>query len=241
MNLLLLKPSDFDDRNTGLSHVTLSDQRLKHVLEVHQAQVGDTIKVGLLDGKMGQGVISALDQTHMVISQIVLDQSPPPALPCTVIMAMPRPKMLRRILRMCGEFGVKELYLINSYRVEKSYWQTPVLQKETIDSYLIQGLEQAKDTVLPQVHIKKRFKPFVEDELKAIIGNSRALVAHPNGGKSCPHQITAPTTLVIGPEGGFIPYEVDMLIQHGCEQIHLGERIYRVENALPVLLSKLYD
>lgn len=241
MNLALLYPQDFAGGDTGSNTATLRDQRLKHVLEVHQSQLGDSIKIGLLNGQMGTGTISALDKTEVVIDSIVLNQDPPAPLPVTVIMALPRPKMLRRIFRMCGEFGVKQLYLINSYRVEKSYWQSPVLKEETIKQYLIQGLEQAKDTVLPEVHLRKRFKPFVEDELTQLIGSSLALVAHPGESQSCPHQINQPTTLLIGPEGGFIPYEVDLLKQHGCQQIHLGERIYRVENALPLLLAKLFD
>jgi hypothetical protein len=51
----------------------------------------------------------------------------PRPLPLTVVLALPRPKMLRRILRALAEVGVKELHLINSYRVEKSYWQSPLL------------------------------------------------------------------------------------------------------------------
>ncbi|MDB2481016.1 16S rRNA (uracil(1498)-N(3))-methyltransferase, partial [Porticoccaceae bacterium] len=40
--------------------------------------------------------------------------------------------------------------------------------------------------------------------------------------------------------GGFIPYEIDKLNQVGFESVHLGQRILRVENAVPALVSRLF-
>ena len=79
---------------------------------------------------------------------ISLQHSPPDKLPLCLVLALPRPKMLRRILRSVAEFGVAELHLINSYRVEKSYWQSPVLEGGAIREYLLQGLEQSRDMTL---------------------------------------------------------------------------------------------
>jgi RsmE family RNA methyltransferase len=93
---------------------------------------------------------------------------------------------------------------------------------------------------LPTLHIAKRFKPFVEDELPALLAGKKAYVAHPGLGRACPHATQDSTVLVIGPEGGFIPYEVELLQKAGCEGIHLGPRILRVENAVSVLVAKLF-
>lgn len=239
MNLLLLTADDFIAPNV----VKIQGPRLKHILSVHRSQVGDSIRLGLLGGQLGHGIISQLDK-HQALIGVDLDQAPPPPLPVTVIMALPRPKMLRRILRFSAEIGVKKLYLVNSYRVEKSFWQSPLLKPENMHEYLLQGLEQAKDTQLPEVVFKQRFKPFVEDELAEIAQGSQALIAHPGNADdtiACPHQSQQQTTLVIGPEGGFIPYEVDLIKQQGFQQISLGPRILRVENAYSVLIAKLFD
>ena len=136
--------------------------------------------------------------------------------------------------------GVKRLYLINTWRVEKSYWQTPWLSDSNIREQFILGLEQGCDTALPEIIIKKRFKPFVEDELPNIISNTKALVAHPIGSTPFPVALNQQTTLAVGPEGGFIDYEVTKLVEAGFESITLGNRILRVETAIPVLLSKLF-
>jgi RsmE family RNA methyltransferase len=234
VNILLFTESDYSE--PGL--ITVSDQRLQHLREVHRAQPGDPVRVGIVDGLMGAGKILALDE-HCASIAVSLDTPPPAKIPLSLIVALPRPKMLRRILRSAAEFGVEELHLLNSYRVEKSYWQTPVLAPDTIRSYLLQGLEQSRDTVLPAIHCHRRFKPFVEDELAALIGERRALLAHPGNHPACPRGLDQPSLLVIGPEGGFIPYEVEKLQQAGCETVSLGPRILRVENAVTSLLGRL--
>jgi RsmE family RNA methyltransferase len=136
--------------------------------------------------------------------------------------------------------GVKTIYLINSSRVEKSFWQTPFLEKQAIEHQLILGLEQSRDTILPTVIQKKLFKPFVEDELTNIIGESTALVGHPQGSEPCPINIQTPATLVVGPEGGFIPYEIEKLQEVGVKAVTIGPRILRVETAIPALISRLF-
>ncbi|TQV84119.1 16S rRNA (uracil(1498)-N(3))-methyltransferase [Exilibacterium tricleocarpae] len=235
MNLILLLSEDF----IASHRVKLHGRRRDHILAVHQPDIGTSLAVGLINGDMGRGTVTAVDGQAIEMT-VDFDSPPPPPLPVTLIVALPRPKMLKRILQTIAAMGVKSLYLLNSYRVEKSYWQSPVLDRKSIQENLILGLEQAKDTRLPQVELRKRFKPFVEDELPALIHRSRALVAHPNRGSLCPLRVREPITLAVGPEGGFIQYEVDKLIDCGFEAVHLGRRILRVETAIPALLAKLF-
>jgi RsmE family RNA methyltransferase len=148
--------------------------------------------------------------------------------------------MLRRCLQSISSLGVKDIYLINSSRVEKSFWQTPFLQQQAIENELILGLEQARDTVLPRVHLRKLFKPFVEDELGDLIANTNALVAHPSESINCPINSQKPTTLIVGPEGGFIAYEIEKLKEVGVKAVTIGSRILRVETAIPALISRLF-
>ena len=234
MNLLLLEEQDF----TGPQQVKLSGRRLQHMLEIQQVAPGDCLRVGLLGGLMGQGEVVALND-HQAELQVMLTQPPPPKLPLTLLLAMPRPKMFRRILQHCATLGVAEIILLNSYRVEKSFWQTPFLQPEVVRENLLLGLEQARDTVLPDVRVEKRFKPFVEDHLPALVGNSLGLVAHPGNYPPCPRAVSGPITLAIGPEGGWLPYEVDKLVDAGLQPVQLGERILRVETAVTALIGRL--
>lgn len=235
MNLILL----FNDDFISADEAVIRDQRrLQHIQTIHAAKLGDELKVGVLNGKMGHGKIIAIN-TEQITFQVSLINNPPAPLPITLILGLPRPKMLKRILQTLATLGVKELILINSYCVEKSYWQTPLLQEEALTEQFLLGLEQGGDTQLPRVRLVKRFKPFVEDELPSLIQGSRALVAHPYTEIACPREVEEKIILAVGPEGGFIRYEIDLLERTGFEAVHLGSRIMRVETAIPFLLSRL--
>jgi RsmE family RNA methyltransferase len=236
LNLILLFRDDFVD---GGTRVRLSGRRLRHIREVHGAVPGDTLSVGLEGDRIGTGRVTHLDE-ELLEMDVELLLRPPEPLPLTLVLALPRPKVLRRVLSAVSAMGVKRLFLINAYRVEKSFWQSPVLSRESVNAHLILGLEQARDTILPEVFFRDRFKPFVEDELPGLARGTLAVVAHPAARQECPRNAGQPVTLAIGPEGGFIPYEIEKLISAGFSAVTLGERILSVETAVPFLVSRLF-
>jgi RsmE family RNA methyltransferase len=235
VNLLLLEDADF----IAPDRVVLRDRRLKHMQEVHRAEVGDSLRVGQIGGLMGNAQLLRLD-SHEAELRISLDSAPPAKLPLTLVLALPRPKMLRRVFQTVATMGVSKVILVNSYRVEKSFWQTPFLEPTAIREQLILGLEQARDSVLPDIIIEKRFKPFVEDRLPQLADGTLGLVGHPGDYPPCPRAVTEPVTLAIGPEGGWIPYEIDLLNKAGLQPVQLGDRILRVETAVTALLARLF-
>jgi len=235
MNLILLFEDDFTSDNT----ILLQGRRAKHVFSVHRAVVGDELTVGLVNGKIGKGLVTELAEGCIKMTVSLTDEPPAP-IPVALVLGLPRPKSLKKALHAAITMGVKDIYLINSYRVDKSYWQSPVLSDEGLQEQITLALEQSKDTVIPNIHLKKRFKPFVEDEIEGVVGNSRAIVAHPGSEISCPFNIGEQVTLVVGPEGGFIPYEVELLEQNGVDAVNIGPHILRVEFAIPAILGKLF-
>lgn len=235
MNLLLLTPENMITENLA----EISGRQVAHIHETLKSQEGSTLTVGLLNSQIGIAELISLESNYAKLD-ITWNTSPPQALPVTLIIGLPRPKMLKRIIQTATTMGVKEIYFINSWKVEKSYWQTPWLREEKLLENCVLGLEQAKDTIMPKIHLRKLFKPFVEDELADISSQSLKLVAHPISEVSCPIAIQEKTTLVIGPEGGFTPYEIAKIEEQGFQSVHLGSRILRVETAVPVLLSRLF-
>jgi RsmE family RNA methyltransferase len=234
MNLIILYNEDI---HNGVAQIT--GRRLEHILSFIKPSVGDTLKAGILNGLTGEGTVTEIRSDRLALT-LSLHDSPPAPLPLKLIIAMPRPKVLNRVIQHAASMGVKEIYIIKTWRVEKSYWESPMLEDDNLHRQMIAGLEQGKDTILPKIEIRKRFKPFVEDELPAIAEGGLALVAHPAAINPCPRNISSPVTLAIGPEGGFIPYEVDALINTGFKPVSLGERVLRVETAVPFLIGRLF-
>jgi RsmE family RNA methyltransferase len=241
LNLLLLHPEDFDGEvPSGADEARLSvrGRRCEHVLAVHRAEPGDTLRVGVLGGRLGQGRVLALSPGRLDLA-VRLERPPPEALPVTLVAALPRPLVLKRVLIHATSLGVKRIALIHSRRVEKSYWQSDALSGETLTEQLMLGLEQAGDTVLPSVTLHRRFRPFVEDELKALLMGAQGFVPDPEAEQVCPRAVTGPVLIAIGPEGGFIPYEIGKLTDAGLRPVNLGTRVMRVEAAVPYAIARL--
>ena len=234
MNLLLLFPDDFEA--DGLARVR--GRRAHHVRRILRSKVGDELCVGLLDDRIGSATIAALSAEDLVL-EVRLEHDPPPPLPATLVIALPRPPVLGRVLAAATSFGVKRIVLLHTRRVEKTYWNAGALLPGSLREKLVLGLEQGRDTVLPHIELKQRFKPFVEDDLPRLLEGAHGVFAHPTWPTTQPLAIETPSLIAVGPEGGFIDYEVERLRETGMETVSLGRRALRVETACAALLGRV--
>jgi len=195
--------------------------------------------VGLWVGAWGRGRVLRLEDGVLELD-LMLDQAPPPKLPLTLVLALPRPKVLNRVVAAAASLGVARIVLLNAWKVEKAYWASPRMKPDNLREQLLLGLEQAKDTVLPELRLARLFRPFVEDELPGLLAGGSGLLAHPGTGGTAPKALAAPITLAIGPEGGWIDAEVRSLLDAGLQPLDLGPRILRTETALAALVGKLF-
>ena len=237
MNLILLFPEDFESPQ----RVCLAGRRAHHVREVLRAQPGDTLTVGQLNGPLGQGHVVELTPLHLDVQW----GEPPPRPEVTVVLAMVRPQIMKRTLVHLASLGIRRLALIGARRVEKAYFSQRLFDGQEYLEYLYLGLEQARDTWLPDVTIHQRFRPFVEDLLPELTKDAtHRWLAHPCAGQAEESALSsgpaaAAQVLAVGPEGGWIPYEVDRFMERGFTPISLGPRILKVETALPYLFGRL--
>ncbi|AFT70591.1 hypothetical protein B5T_02317 [Alloalcanivorax dieselolei B5] len=234
MNLLLLHP----EQHLQGPLWRLDARQGEHVRQVLQLAEGDQCRAGVLDGGIGFARLESIKNNEITVFFKAIS-SPPPPLDLNLLLALPRPKMLKRLLVDAASLGIKRIVLINSWKVDKSYWRTPNLKAGLLREKLLLGLEQAMDTRLPELRLAPRFRPFVEDELDAWAGPGERLLAHPGDHADLPHQQDGPLTLAIGPEGGWTPFEVELLETHGFRCHRFGSRILRVETALPALVGSL--
>ncbi len=234
MNLILLEPGDF----IAEGQVRLLGRRLNHVRDVHRASQGDELRVGLVGGRTGLGRVDRIDDAAVEMT-VRLGADPPEPLPLRLILALPRPKVLNRTIAAAVSMGIREIDLINAWRVEKAYWGSPRLSAENLRAQAVFGLEQAGDTSLPVIRQHKLFTPFVRDELPQALCGRPGLVADPGAEQPCPRNVAQPLVLAIGPEGGFIDRELATFREIGFTPVSLGKRILRVETALAYLVGRL--
>ena len=233
MNTILLEKSDFIAPDT----VTISGSRFEHMKKVLKCVPGSTCKVGLLNGNLGTGkVLAAGEQSFEVAVQ--LNMPVPEPLDLVLACAMQRPQTYKKVLHIAITMGVKKLVFFGSFKVEKSYWDSPVLGEDIFKREAVTALEQCCDTVMPTVEYHKYFKKFVDDELPRLSKDRTVYIAHPACGESFPDKPQTPALLLVGPEGGFTDYEVSRLMETGAQGGTLGSRILRTEVALPALLGK---
>ena len=239
MNLLLLSQEDLIEPGIAV----ISGRRYEHLAEILKiAERTGLCRAGLLNGRIGTGRLLEKDSAAKTITLAVeWTDDPPPPLPLTLVAALPRPQTFKKVIHAAVSMGVKKLCFIQTKKVEKSYWSSPVVSPESVQEHLLLGLEQAVDTVLPEVQYFRQFRPFAEDVLPVIAEGTQLLAAHPDpAGINCPVAAQEPVTLVVGPEGGFDEFEVELLKKSGARMVSLGSRILRTEVAVPVLLSRLF-
>ena len=243
MNCILLPSANI---SPPYAHIT-APMQVAHVHKVLGAQDGDTLKIGQLGGNLGTAIIHSISEHKIELSAVDLNTAPPVKLDVTVILALPRPKVLRRLIMDMTALGVRHIILINSYRTQKSYWQSPMLTR--LDEFVLEGLQQGVDSVPPIISLQKRFKPFVEDELAGLITNG-AIVAHPYSQLSLAQYLqqrsessnaftqALPSVVFIGSEGGWINYEIELLASQSCQAVSIGSRILRTEAAVNVIMGQ---
>ena len=239
MNLLLLEDRDLDLVAGTDRRAVVAGERLLHVRKVLRAEVGDTLEVGRLGGGVGRGRIVELSRERVVLELGPLDHEPPAPLPVTLVLALPRPKFVGRILQSAAAMGVKRILLVHTARVEKSYWQSSVMRPESLRRHLMLGLAQARDTVLPEIECLVRPQDLIEALPGLVRDHDDVLVADAAGAEPCPLGVDGPTALLVGPEGGLLDEELALLDQAGARTVSLGPRALRVEHAVVASLSRL--
>ncbi len=235
MNIVILKQEEL----TEDGQVCLSDRRARHIVSVLQGKPGQSVRVGILNGAIGTGVIDKITTSDVHLN-CCFSGSPRPSPPgIDLILAMPRPLVMKRLLSPLASLGIRRLFLTNAAKVERDYYGTHWLRAEHYEPLLIEGLEQTGDTRLPQVTVIRRLKPFIEDRMDELFPAGDRILAHPSH-EADKHDIprcTAPIVLALGPEGGWTPYETDMFDRNGFVRMSLGARTLRTDVACIALIS----
>ena len=233
MNRILFTQVEIDEDKV----IEVDDYRAVHMIKVLHVEIGQMVRVGIINGPSGNAEVIGVDGRQVLLNPVWKNV---PATSClSLLLALPRPKVLKRLWAPLASLGLNKIIITNAGKVERNYFDTHWLEPENYQPLLIEGLVQAGDTLLPEVIIHRRFKPFIEDELDALLPDSTRILAHPRTNQK--FRDLKPTSkqllLAIGPEGGWSEYELDLLQQHKFQSVSAGPRVLRTDVACIALLT----
>jgi RsmE family RNA methyltransferase len=238
VNLLLLEPHEVVE-----GAATIDGPRAAHLLDVLGVRVGSQVRAGIVDGAIGTARVELVDGRTVGLRCGLSDRVPDrPRV--DLVLAVPRPKALKRLWAQLAALGVGTIAIVNASKVERFYFDSHALAPSVYRPLLIEGLAQARDTRVPIVRIERALKPFVEDELDVVFGDARRLIADSAYTRSPFDAVRARkerTVIAIGPEGGWTDFERDLFEQNGFAGVGLGARTPRSDTAIVALLSIVHE
>ncbi len=232
LNIILFDAAELDT----IQCLRLRDARADHIRTVLKAVPGQGLRIGLINGPRGTGVVESVADNEVVLS-CGLESEIPSRPRVDILLALPRPKVMKRLWSRLAVMGVGRILLTNAEKVERMYFDSHVLDPACIRRGLLNGLQQAGDTLLPAVSVHRRFKVLLEDELDALAPDATRLVADPAARMTliqrmdaCPNA-AGRLLISIGPEGGWTRYALGQLASHGFRAFYLSHRILTTELA----------
>jgi 16S rRNA (uracil1498-N3)-methyltransferase len=235
VNLVLLEPGEI-----ALGAVRLSGARAEHIRAVLAPAPGQRLRVGVIDGGIGTARVVSLGD-DVVLDDLALGPPPAPP-PVDLVLALPRPKVLARLLSPIAQLGCRRLVLTGAWKVERFYFDAHVLQPEALRAHLLEGLAQVKDTRLPEVTVHRSLAFLVKEELDALVPPTAQRIVLDPRGAPIEAVLTAASSavLAIGPEGGFTGREDALLVEHGFVPGGLGPRTLRSDVAVLAALARVH-
>lgn len=243
MNLLLLQPAE-----TEGSNAVIYGRRVHHIHRILKKGPGEFLRAGVIGQGECQAEILTLEADRAEFSLGPITSMPRPRV--HVVVALPRPKALSRLVATAASFGLRSLILINAWRVEKSYFASPRLDPQRVSEDVLLGCEQGAQVWCPEIHIFRKFVSFLEEGVPGLFPEqARKFLLHPSAIATLDQVLPATPdkndddaeeiVLVFGPEGGFVLQEVQSLRDAGFLPVRINAGPLKTEVALAATLGQL--
>ena len=223
VNLILFEPSETN------SPLPRQDSRAAHIVDVLRRKVGDTVDTGMVGGPRGKATVTAINEESVALSFMWEASPPPPLTPITLVVGLPRPQTVRKLLHSATELGVAAVHFVATEKSERSYAQSKLWSSGEWRRHLLDAAQQAFDTRLPDISQGRKL-----DEALTGLEKTSARLALDNYEAPQPLSvvpIVAPIALALGPERGWSARDRDTLRAHGFSFANLGPRVLRTETA----------
>jgi RsmE family RNA methyltransferase len=257
----------------------IDDYRTIHAARILSLRNGDLIRCGVVSSMEHGGLVTDeaaiqwIPEGKVKKAEPLANGGPPGSLEITLnnlkpplklsatssvslILALPRPIALNRMLPMISQMGIDTLVLTEARKVRKEYFGSHLFRKpHRIHEQLIEGLCQSGDVKLPKVIVTRNLSEFLKNELDEMFPLElyARVIAHPqrsddkvvaklrevNFPCSSQHRMV----IAVGPEGGWEePEELDRFVtDHGFVKVSMGMRVLRSDCAVVSLLALAHD
>jgi RsmE family RNA methyltransferase len=243
VNLLLFDPAELAGGGTETEvELAAVDRRAHHLREVLRVRPGQIVRAGAIRGACGRAEVIAIAAGRIRLA-VTLDGPVAQRPAVDLIVAVPRPKVVARVLETAASFGVGRVDLVNAWRVDRSYLDSPRLGPDRLAAALRAGCEQGATTWVPDVAMHRLLIPFLAGAAERWPPPVQRIVAHPRASGAVETIVRpgarAPAVIAIGPEGGWIDREVESFGALGFTPVRLGAAVLRVEAAVAALLAQI--
>lgn len=212
----------FAQPHNGLAELSKDDAH--HLTRVLRAREGDPVEVAW-EGKSWQGVVETTDPCVIRIDHELASNEPP--VDVILVQALAKADKMDWIVQKAVELGVATIYPVQTryadVKLDDARAQKKVQHWQKVAEA---AAKQSKRSRIPVVHPVGSLK-----DAATALAHTRRLVLYEKETAPLTFPEKRPTSLFIGPEGGFSEEEIHSLAGAGAEIASLGPRILRTETA----------
>jgi len=225
----------------------LDGREAHHALHVLRLKHGELVAV--LDGNGNEFLCTVENAARNAVTLSVSLKNFVPAPPCsvTLLVGVPKGKIIESIIQKAVELGARRIVPILSERVVTQLDDEDAENKrEKWQSVAIEAIKQCGATWLPKVEAPTsicdlRFTIYDFD--LSLVGSLQKERRHPREVlrefETKHGRLPQSVGVWIGPEGDFTPDELKMIQDSGAQPVSLGRLVLRVETAAIYCLSVL--
>lgn len=211
---------------------TLAGDEARHLARVLRAKPGDTVT--LFDGRGGAWTarVAAVgrDRVDLDVGD-ALPPNPPPRAAVTIAVALPKGDRQKWLVEKLAELGVESLVPLTTTR---GVAEATEAARARLERGVIEACKQCGRDTLMTIHAPAS----LADAIASAGAETTVLLADP-AGPPLDEPPAGATLVLVGPEGGFTPEEIDAATTRGARRVSLGRHVLRIETAAIAAAARL--
>lgn len=217
--------------------VSLSGSEAHHAVAVSRIAVGERLSIGNGAGLVvaGEVVFAERDSLELSVETVLRFDRPSPAI--TLVQALAKGDRDELAVQAATELGVDRIIPWAAARSVSRWEGTKAVKGRARWATIVrESAKQSMRAWLPEVG-----ELLTTKQLASLAQAARMLVLEPTASSplSALESDGRDLLLVVGPEGGIAPNELDLLTQAGAESVRLGAEVLRTSTAGPAAIAAL--